>query len=136
MREFRLRLLPDVLSVCRLDANDQAVQEAIPRWVCSKGFWSVSRRGDELSVVCDTARVPPELTHQSGWRAFEIDGTLDFSEVGVLAALTSCLAQAGVAVFALSTHDTDVILVQQDTMSTAMEALIAEGHQIISPDPE
>ena len=136
MRRFRLRLLPDALSVCRLDTNDQVDHESIPKWVCSKGFWSVCRRGDELSVVCDTASVPRDLCHQSGWRAFEIDGTLDFAEVGVLAELTTCLAQARVAVFALSTYDTDVILVQQHTLSAAMDDLEAQGNQMVSSDPE
>ena len=135
-RHFRLSLSEDQLSVCRLDVDGR-----IPSWATGDGFWAVLRREMELTVVCITDRVPEGTCHTSGWRALTIDATLDFSEVGILADLTTLLARAGVSIFALSTYDTDVVLVREAVLSSAIEVLRAGGHEIADvsgdrPHPE
>lgn len=129
-QRFRLRLLPDDLAVCRLDAE----ASEMPTWAIGGGLWSILRHGSELSVVCETVRVPEGIRHEPGWRALTIDGRMDFSQIGVLANLTTHLATAGVSVFALSTYDTDVLLLQGDSLATASQALFAGGHEIVGRD--
>ncbi len=123
---FRLLLSGDRLSVCHLDAD-----HPIPAWASGEGLWALLRRERELTVVCATDRVPPDARQKPGWRALTVDVILDFSETGILAALTALLAQAKVSVFALSTYETDVLLVQQDVLDLAIEALRTAGHDVV-----
>ncbi len=94
-------------------------------------FLSVAQTSDELSVVAP-ADFPLEGAQavESGWAALKVDGPLDFSLTGVLAGLSGALAAAGVSVFALSTFNTDYLLVRQDTLSRAVEALLAAGYVV------
>jgi len=91
---------------------------------------SITRRTGELSVVCREARVPADVRAERGWRALEVEGPLAFEEVGVLHALTGPLARAAVSLFAMSTFDTDLLLVREETLERAVEALRAAGHQV------
>ncbi|MDX1385929.1 MAG: ACT domain-containing protein, partial [Thermoanaerobaculia bacterium] len=93
-------------------------------------LWSVSGVPGELSVVCEERRVPPGAEAKRGWSCLEVAGPLDFSEVGVLAALTAPLAEAGVSLFALSTWSTDYLLVSSDRLPAAVAALRAAGHTV------
>jgi hypothetical protein len=115
--------------VARLDGP-----ASFPAWADGPGLVSVTRRGDELSVVCDEGRVPAGVRAERGWRALEVQGPIDFSAVGVLHALTGPLAGAGISVFALATFDTDVVLVREETLERAVEALRAAGHRILPGD--
>ena len=92
------------------------------------GLVSITRRAGELSIVCAEARVPPEVRAERGWRALEVQGPIDFEEVGVLHALSGPLARAGVSVFAVATFDTDLVLVREETLDRAVEALRVAGH--------
>ena len=89
----------------------------------------MTRTASELSIVCRDASVPASVTANRGWRAIAVDGTLDFALTGVLAALAAPLAAAGVSIFAMSTYDTDYVLVKQDTLDDAVAALRAAGHR-------
>ncbi|MBI1798866.1 MAG: ACT domain-containing protein [Candidatus Eisenbacteria bacterium] len=120
-RLHRLRVLPGRLAVCRL-----ALDAPLPAWVfhAEAHFFSVTRTPDEISVVCAEDDVPPSIDRvERGWRALMLEGTIPFSEVGVLASLLAPLAQAGVPVFALSTHDTDYVLVQESDLACAVAVL-------------
>lgn len=121
-----LTVLPETLAICRLDPG-----AAVPAWALSAGgFVSITRTGDELSVVCPEASIPQDVIASRGWRCLRVAGPLDFSLVGVLAALASPLAAAGVSIFAISTYDTDYLLAREADLPGAVEALTAAGHAV------
>lgn len=120
-----LSILPDRLAVCRLDPDAQ-----IDLAFLDGALWSATRTADELSLVLPEAAVQPGWTHESGWRVFRVEGPLDFALVGILARLSGALAGAGVSLFALSTYDTDYILVKEASLPAAVEALEAAGYTI------
>jgi uncharacterized protein len=119
-----LTLLPDTFAVCRL-----SVDSPIPAWA-SSSFVSITRTADELSIVCAESQIPANIQAERSWRMLRVNGTLDFALIGILAALTAPLANAGISVFALSTFDTDYLLVKQDKLEQAVTSLIAAGHQL------
>jgi len=90
----------------------------------------VTRTGDELSVVCLETEAPPAARAEGGWRALKLHGPISFTEVGVLSALTGALAGAGLSLFALSTYDTDYLLVRDADLSRALEALRRAAYEI------
>ena len=91
---------------------------------------SVTRTGDELSIVCPSDAVPDGADVQDGWRGLKVAGPLDFALTGVAAALTSPLAAAGISVLPLATYDTDYLFVREETLSGAIAALEAAGHTV------
>ena len=106
------------LAICRLPPTSP-----IPAWIGGKDFVSVTRTPAELSIVCYEAQVPEQVKAERNWRMVGIKGPLDFSMTGVLASLVSPLSDAGIAVFAISTYDTDYLLVKADRFERAMEIL-------------
>lgn len=127
-RSLELRLLPGRLAVVQLPGA-----AAVPVWADGPGVVSITRRAGELSVVCAEERVPPDARAERGWRALEVQGPIAFQEVGVLHALTGPLARAAVSLFALSTFDTDLVLVREEALLRAREALHAAGHRVDDP---
>lgn len=125
--DLPLILLQERLAVCRLSP-----EAPLPDWARPGGLLAFVRTEDELSIVCPERYVPPEVKSERGWRAFQVQGPLDFSLVGVLAAITAPLAQAGVSVFAISTFDTDYILVKDDALPRAQEALQQAGFLVMN----
>jgi len=127
--ELTLSILPGRYAICRLGAG-----EAVPDWAQpSPGagrFVSITRTGDELSIVCFESAVPDLVRSDRVWRVLAVEGPLDFSLTGVLAALTAPLAEARVAVFALSTFDTDYLLVKDERLAQAVEALARAGCRV------
>lgn len=119
-----LELLDDTFAVCRLDPAS-----AVPEWAAGV-FVSVTRTAGELSVVCPQASVPEGVRHEPGWRCFRLAGPIGFDQVGVLAALLVPLADEGVGVFALSTFDTDYVLVKTADVPRAADALRRAGHAV------
>lgn len=128
MAGLRLTLAPTALAVCRLPPV-----APVPGWAAGDGggFLSVTRTGRELSVVCAEDLVPPGVTAERGWRAFEVEGPLDFGLTGVLASIAGPLADAGVPVFVISTYDTDHVLVRRHDVSLASDRLRAAGHHVL-----
>ena len=91
----------------------------------------IGRTDAETSVVCLSAHAPVHcLAREDGWRAFRVAGQMDFGLTGVLAGLATMLAQASVSIFALSTFDTDYILVKKENLSKDLEALASAGHEV------
>jgi hypothetical protein len=126
---FSLALLPGDFIICRLPA-----EAPFPDWARGENLLALIRTADELSVVCEeTDELPDDVRVEGDWRALKVSGPLDFSLVGVLADLAGTLAQAGVSMFALSTFDTDYLLVKSADLPAACEALEQAGHQIDSP---
>ncbi len=115
-----LRLLDGELSIVRLPPDT-----AIPAWLSflPEPLVSVTRTAHELSIVCPSAMVPPTVACEAGWRVFTVEGKLEFSAVGVLSAIISPLAEAGISIFSLSTFDTDYVLVRAAVLEAAKTAL-------------
>lgn len=124
-RALRIRVLPGRLAVCRLDAR-----EAIPGWADGPGFVSITRTGDELSVVCGESRVPAGTRCETGYSAIAVEGPLAPDLVGVLESLAGPLARAGIPILAIGTFDTDYVLVRAPDVERALEVLAKAGHRI------
>jgi hypothetical protein len=124
-RSLKLYTLDGHLSVCRLDPGSK-----VPGWAMAGGFFSVTRTVDELSVVCPEEGAPGDVRSEGGWRALELEGPFEFSEVGVLASVAAPLAEAGVGIFAVSTFDTDYLLVKEEQLQSAVAALRGRGHEV------
>jgi hypothetical protein len=118
-----LKVLDGRFAICRLDPG-----APFPAWAFSGPFVSITRTADELSVVCPEDVVPEGVRCKRGWRCLVVAGTLDFALVGVLASLLVPLADAGVSVFAISTFDTDFLLVKEEMRERASEVLQQAGH--------
>lgn len=121
-----LALLPDTFAVCRLDPT-----AAIPAWASSGNFTAITRTPDELSIVCAQTSVPAGITAERNWRCLKVVGPLDFALTGILAALAVPLAQAGISIFAISTYDTDYLLVQAAHLAQALTVLREAGWIVV-----
>lgn len=101
-------------------------------------FFSVTRSGDELSVVAPASDVPDvpggSTGHRPEWRRLVVNGPLDLSLVGIVAGLSGVLAAAGISLFPVATHDTDHLLVPADQLDRAVGALLSAGHRVAWPD--
>lgn len=115
--------LEGLFGICRL-----APDLPIPSWASTGSFLSITRTGDELSIVCPEAAVPDEVRCERGWRCLRVAGNLPFDAVGVLASLVEPMANAGISVFAISTFDTDYLLVKDENFTRALAELTAAGH--------
>lgn len=122
---FELSLLPGRFAISRL-----APTMAVPEWATQGCFSSITRTREELSIVSEHSLVPAELPSQSSYRVLKVHGPFALTEVGVLSALASPLAEAGLSLFAISTFDTDYLLVASETISAAITALEQRGHRI------
>jgi uncharacterized protein len=121
-----LSLVPGGFAICRLPAG-----APLPQWAQhSSRFLALIRTPDELCVVCDEQDAPETVQAEGGWSLLKVNGPLDFSLVGVLASLALPLAQDGVSIFALSTYDTDYLLVRQVELERAVRALTRAGHRL------
>ncbi|WP_390888649.1 ACT domain-containing protein [Frigoriglobus tundricola] len=112
-------------AVCKLPPGS-----AVPAWVTAGDVFSVTRTGEELSVVCRQGMVPPGTQAEGGWRGLRVAGAMPFTLVGVLAALTAPVAAAGVSIFAVSTYDTDYLFVKGSEFRAAVAALRGAGHSV------
>jgi hypothetical protein len=121
----KLLLLSETLCICRLERN-----APIPEWALTSAFSSITRTVEELSVVCPRNRVPPGIQKQDRWKALQVEGPLDFSLTGILASLTGPLAKEGISTFAISTYDTDYLLVKEEQLEGAIQRLREEGYEI------
>jgi len=125
-KTLKMKLLKGRYGVCRLDKT-----EFIPKWAKNSDFLSITRTLDELSIVCIEDSIPSYIKYEKDWRILKIEGPLDFSLIGILASISAILAQKGISIFAISTYDTDYILVKNKDISSAIVALTDEGYEII-----
>ena len=120
-----LTVVGESLSICRLDAGEE-----VPEWATSAPFFSVTRTEDEVSMVCPERVVPEGVPRHRSWRALKIEGPLDPSLVGILASVASQLAEAGASIFAVSTFDTDYVLLREEQLGLAIDTLRENGHRV------
>ena len=119
-----LEKLPYALTVCKLSKAADIDFNA--------DFYFVARTDEELSLVCKTADTPAATTERDdGWRGFRIQGVLDFSLIGILSKLSGILAECGIGIFAVSTYNTDYILVKSENFDRAADALADAGYTLI-----
>jgi hypothetical protein len=114
---MRLELLSGEFAIVKLDAD-----AAIPPWASGGELLSITRTPQELSIVYES--------REGEWRCLKVEGPLDFSLVGILASLAEPLARAGIPIFAISTFNTDHILVKSDSVDAAIATLESSGHII------
>ena len=121
---MQIEVLPQALTVCKLkDIRDLDL---------ARPFYFIGRTDEELSLVCETEHAPEDtLAREDGWRGFRIVGTLDFSLVGILAKLSGILAEANIGLFAVSTYNTDYILVKAGNLERTIHVLSEGGYAIV-----
>jgi hypothetical protein len=104
----------------------------VPEWALRDSFFSITRTADELSIVCPQAQVPPDVHHESDWACLKLEGPFPFSETGILTSFVQPLSDRAIPIFAMSTFDTDYILVKHAWMDKAVDVLEEAGHQFLS----
>jgi len=120
--------------VCRLASDART-----PAWALESGFFCVVHTRDELSIVCPEGacsedacaegRIPDGVAVEPGWVALKLEGPFTFSTTGVLASFVQPLAEAQIPIFAISTFDTDYVLIKSESLEQAVAALGAAGHE-------
>ena len=120
---MKLKKLPYDLTVCKVyDVSGINL---------SADICFVGKTDEELSLVCKTEDAPAETVERDdGWRGFRIEGVLDLSLIGILSKLSTILAENKIGIFAVSTFNTDYILVKTDNFDRAMNVLAAEGYEV------
>lgn len=120
-----LSLLPETFAICRFHPGTP-----LPKWVQTNSFFSLTNTPEEVSLVCLMEAIPSDVNADRDWRCFKLQGPFPFSLVGILNSVTVPLAQANLGIFAISTYDTDYILVKKDALSQAVSILTEAGHTI------
>lgn len=120
-----LKKLPYDITVCKLRSFEDVDLGA--------DFYFAGRTDEEISLVCKTENTPANTTDRDdGWKGFRIEGILDFSLIGILSKITTILADNEIGVFAVSTYNTDYILVKDNNYERALSVLAAEGYNVIA----
>jgi hypothetical protein len=126
--QLPLDVLPDTLAVCRLPPD-----AALPAWASVPvPFLTISRTSEELSITTLQSAVPPTVRCARDYRALRVRGTLPPDLIGILVSIAEPLARAGLSIFAISTYDTDYVLVKAGDLPAAVEALRKAGHKVNS----
>ena len=112
-------------AICRLDPGSE-----VPDWANSQTFLSLTRTPDELSIVCPEGDVPFGIQCERNWRCIKVSGPLDFDQIGVLRDLAEPLAREEISVFAISTYDTDYLLLHEKNLARASNVLRRSGHRL------
>jgi len=123
-RALRLTVLEERLAIYRLKPDERF------EFPATGEFCSVTRTPDEISVVAPESAVPKNARCEWGWRCLKVHGPFDFSLTGILASLTGPLADEQVPIFAVSTFDTDYLLVRDKDLLDAVDALTRRGHRV------
>ncbi|KAI9016130.1 ACT domain-containing protein [Hyaloraphidium curvatum] len=115
---IRIQLIDGEFCISRLPPD-----ASVPAWADSRRFSSIARTADELSILCPTNQVPDDVKKEPDWKLMKLVGPFDFNEIGILSSLLQPLAKAGISILAVSTFDTDYILVKKDKLDAAIETL-------------
>ena len=122
---MEIKALTDLFSVCKVEDATQID--------LSKDFCFIAKTDEEISLVCPTKNVPAVTSaRDDGWRGFRIQGTLDFSLIGILAKISAILAEQRIGIFAISTYNTDYIFVKEENFAKALKSLAEHGYKVIN----
>ncbi len=122
---LKMELLDGTYGICSLDRSSP-----IPPWSQNSGFFSITVTPDELSIVTDEDSIPSDVQCDRAWRILRLVGPLDFALTGVLAKLSSILAEKHISIFAISTYNTDYILVKESNIQQAIDGLTEHCYAI------
>lgn len=121
---LKIKTIDHSFSVCKVKDYSQIDFES--------EYFFIGRTDEENSLVCLTKNVPDHvIKREDGWRAFRIQGVLDFSLIGILAEISSLLAKNEIGIFVISTYNTDYILTKEENYQRALKVLSDEGYEIV-----
>lgn len=123
--ELKFLLLPGLYAIVRL-----APDGPVPDWAQKSHFASVTRTSDELSIVCATENLPADVQSSHRWICLKLEGPFPFSQTGVLLSFIEPLSTKGIPIFAISTFDTDYVLIQEEFAGASLNVLQEAGHQL------
>jgi len=127
--KLTLSVLKSIFGICKLDSGSE-----IPSWVYEGSFFSITKTSKELSLVCPESSIPiniPEKVRvERGWSCLKVEGPLDFGLTGILAGISRILTDNDISIFAVSTYDTDYILVREKCLKLAVRALEEAGYEV------
>jgi uncharacterized protein len=130
--QLKFRRLPGHYAIVRL-----APDAPVPDWASLSNstqgdFTSITRTADELSIVCPTENLPPDVRSSHRWVGLKLKGPFRFSLTGVLQSFIGPLSYGQIPIFAISTYDTDYVLVQEPFLDAALDVLLHAGHELVS----
>jgi hypothetical protein len=123
--KLKFSVIPGTFAVSRLPST-----APIPQWIQSSPFICMTRSADELSIVSLAASVPEEIQSERGWTCLKLLGPFPFQLTGILASFIEPCARSGIPIFAMSTFDTDYVLVKDEDKDRTLATLLAAGHEM------
>jgi uncharacterized protein len=125
-RKLKFRRVAGTFAICRLPPD-----APLPGWAGAGAFLSIARTAEELSIACLSENVPVGVRADRGWACLKVEGTFAFQEIGILASFIGPLAENGIPIFAVSTFDTDYVLIKEELVGAALSVLARAGHQLL-----
>ena len=107
-----------------------AADAPVPEWAAAGEFTSITRTADELSIVCRTENLPADVESPHRWICLKLEGPFAFSQTGVLLSFIEPLSSKAIPIFAISTYDTDYVLIQEEFAGAALNILQEAGHEL------
>lgn len=129
-QKLKFRRLPSSYAILRLQPDTP-----VPDWATKGDFTSITRTSDELSIVCPTENVPTSLSLPQPWICLKVEGPFPFSQTGILLSFIEPLSNNAIPIFAISTYDTDYVLIQEEFSERAIEILQQAGHEFSTQLP-
>ena|GEM_PF-562896 len=126
-RPLKFRQLPGLYAIVR-----QPPKAPVPTWATTAAFTSISRTAEELSIVCPSDNIPKEFSAAPCWICLKLEGPFPFSQTGILLSFIAPLSNNAIPIFAISTYDTDYVLVPQEHADRALDLLSEAGHELIT----
>jgi len=125
--QLKFRRLSGPYAIVRL-----APDADVPDWATKGEFTSITRSADELSIVCATEKLPNDVHSLHRWICLKLQGPFSFSMTGILLSIIEPLSSQGIPIFAISTYDTDYVLIQEEFAAVTLDTLQRAGHELIS----
>ncbi len=122
-RKLKFSRVEGSFAICRLAAGT-----GVPDWALRGGFFSVTSTSQEVSIVCPEWQIPEGIAHEGEWTCLKLEGPFPFSETGILSSFLQPLAEHAIPIFAVSTFDTDYVLVKRSWAEKAVAVLREAGH--------
>ena len=126
-QHLKFRRLQKTYAIVKLEADSP-----VPEWAARGEFTSVTRTLDELSIVCPADNLPPEVKSTHRWTCLKLEGPFAFELTGVLLSFIEPLSSNGIPIFAVSTFDTDYVLIQEESAGMALNELQRAGHELLA----